>query len=297
MAKKLAIGSWAYTFGPYETHPVPLDEVVRRLGELGFDGVELNGFPPHADPDLYPTKASRRKLVDFLAANGLQACGYAPDFGPVPPALAPAEEYEQVFRRYLDFCVDCGIPKIRVDSVSQPGTEVGHEEEYANRVAGIWRRSAQVAQDAGVLLVWEFEPGFMFNKPSQVLDLVARVDHPNFQVLFDSCHAHLCATQASRHPGKPEYLPGGEIEFAQLLAGKIGHVHLIDSDNTLHDNMTSTHAPFGTGVLDFPAIVSAILEAGYTDAWWTVDLCFWPQAWDVTAAAKEYVTTLLAKYD
>ena len=293
MTKKLAIGSWAYTFGPYEAHPVPLDEVVRRLGELQFDGVELNGFAPHADPELYPTKASRRQLVDFLAANGLEACGYAPDFGSVPPALAPAEEYERVFRRYLDFCADCGIPKLRVDTVSQPGAEVGHEEEYVERVARIWRRCAQLAHDAGVLLVWEFEPGFMLNKPSQVLRLVAQVDHPNFQVLFDSCHAHLCATQAARHPGQPEYLKGGELEFARLLAGKIGHVHLIDSDNTLHDSMTSTHAPFGTGVLDFPAVVSAILAAGYTDPWWTVDLCFWPQAWEVTAAAKEFVTKLL----
>jgi len=69
--KKLAIGSWAYTFGPYEAQPIPLDTVIRRLGALGFDGIELNGFAPHAHPDLYPTKASRSRLVAFLAAHGL----------------------------------------------------------------------------------------------------------------------------------------------------------------------------------------------------------------------------------
>ncbi len=294
MIKKLAIGSWAYTFGPYATHPVPLDEVIRRLGALGFDGVELNGFAPHAHPDLYPTRDQRRRLVDLLSSNGLQACNYAPDFETVPPALVSTENYTQVFRRYLDFCVDCGIPKLRVDTVSAPGTvEVGREPEVLDRVARLWQRCAQLAEDVGVLLVWEFEPGFLFNKPSQVLALVSRVDQANFQVLFDSCHAHLCATQGARHAGSPEYVQGGEAAFAAQLHGKIGHVHLIDSDNTLHDRLTSTHAPFGTGVLDFPAIVQAIDAAGYDDCWWGADLCFWPEAWEVTAAAREYMARLL----
>ena len=292
--RQLAIGSWAYTFGPYEANPVPLDEVVVRLGQLGYAGIELNGFAPHADPDLYPTRDSRRRLVDFIAANGLAICGYAPDFGAAPPAVASADDYERVFRKYVDFCVDCGIPKLRADTVSQPGAELGRESEYLERIARVWRRCAQLAQDHGVLFVWEFEPGFVFNKPSQILNLVRAVDHPNFQVLFDSCHAHLCSTQGSRHSGEPEYLPGGAIELAGLLRGKIGHVHLIDSDNTLHGGTTSTHAPVGTGVLDFPAIVRALLAAGYTDRWWTIDLCFWPRAWEVTADARRFVLPLLA---
>ncbi|MCK4419123.1 hypothetical protein KAV79_04900 [Candidatus Aerophobetes bacterium] len=38
---KISIGSWAYTIGPYADNPVSLAEVVQRLNELGFDGVEL----------------------------------------------------------------------------------------------------------------------------------------------------------------------------------------------------------------------------------------------------------------
>ena len=51
--KKVAIGTWAYMFGPYEDDPVPLDEVLSTLNELGFDGVELAGFTPHASPEDY----------------------------------------------------------------------------------------------------------------------------------------------------------------------------------------------------------------------------------------------------
>ena len=38
------------------------------------------------------------------------------------------------------------------------------------------------------------------------------------------------------------------IELYRKLRGKINHVHLIDSDGTLHDDETSTHAPQALGV-------------------------------------------------
>ena len=48
--KRISIGSWAYTIGPYADHPIDFDTVCRKLSELGFDGVELGGFPPQPNP-------------------------------------------------------------------------------------------------------------------------------------------------------------------------------------------------------------------------------------------------------
>ena len=42
--KKISIGTWAYTIGPYADNPVPWDEVVTKLAALRFDGLELGGF-------------------------------------------------------------------------------------------------------------------------------------------------------------------------------------------------------------------------------------------------------------
>ena len=81
------------------------------------------------------------------------------------------------------------------------------------------------------------------------------------------------------------------------LKGEIGHFHLIDSDNTLHDDHTSTHAPFGEGVLDFDAIIPVIMdETGYDGEWFSIDLCFWANAWDVTEDAKKFLTPYLERY-
>ena len=44
--KRISIGTWAYSIGPYASHPVPFDEVVDKLAALGFDVVtQVTGDP------------------------------------------------------------------------------------------------------------------------------------------------------------------------------------------------------------------------------------------------------------
>lgn len=298
---KIATNSAAYMFGRYAPNPIPLDVIAERLAELRFDGIELCGVQPHANPIDYPTRKDREDLVGMLKGYGLEVAGYGADLSKFPIASeysSIVKGYEKCFDTNLQFCVDCDIEIIRVDTVSPPPCVPGVEYETAwNRVVAMFKKCAAMAADSGVLLVWEFEPGFMFNKPkSEVLKLLREVDHSNFKALFDTCHAQMCSVCAARQSPPLETLKGGVVEFAKILRGLIGHVHLIDSDNTLHDGLTSTHAPFGRGVLDFDEIMLAINEAGYASGWWAIDFCFWPEAWEKTESAKKFVDELRRKY-
>jgi sugar phosphate isomerase/epimerase len=49
-------------------------------------------------------------------------------------------------------------------------------------------------------------------------------------------------------------------------------------------------------VLDFPAIVQALYDAGYTDDWWPMDLCFWPNALEATKPALKFMQGLAEEY-
>jgi len=100
----------------------------------------------------------------------------------------------------------------------------------------------------------------------------------------------------ARQPGTKETLKGGALELLQKLKGKITHIHLIDSDNTLHDNETSTHAPFGKGVLKWDELMPEIAKAQVPSDWWCIDLCFWPEAWDVTADSKRFLDKMRQQY-
>jgi len=298
MAKKLGIGSWAYCFGPYASNPYPLDEVVRKLSALQFDGIEVCGFPPHVTPEDYSTPAKRAEAKRLFDDAGLGVCGYAANLMDVPPAMDDAASpYLDRFKQCCEVCVGIGSPSIRVDTVSGPMLPA--DVPYATawrRVVDKFGKAAEVAQDAGLLLVWEFEPGFLFNKPSEIVKMVSDVGHRNFQILFDTCHAQMVAVNGSRQPKPRETLPGGIVELTQMLSGRIGHIHLIDSDNTLHGDETSTHAPFGQGVIDFDTVIPAILDAGYDGEWWSIDLCFWPEAWEVTEAAKAFLRPYMERY-
>ena len=78
-----------------------------------------------------------------------------------------------------------------------------------------------------------------------------------------------------------------------IIAGtRIGHVHLIDSDGTLHNDETSTHRPFGEGFVDFDALKPRLLAVPGIE-WWCIDLCFWPHSWELVEPSLEFVRRLL----
>jgi len=296
--KDISIGSWAYTIGPYASNPVPWDEVITTLQQLGFQGVELGGFPPHPNPDDLPEPEQRAACKEQLATVGLRFSGLAANLW--DEHLIDSEDqgdYLACFRKNLDFCVDLGIKGIRVDTVQPPTIFSEVDPTVAReRVVRTWKQCAREAADKGIYMTWEFEPGFAFNKPSDILRIVDEVDDDNFGVQFDTCHAHMVGAVGARQPGEKETLAGGALELAQRLRGKINHIHLIDSDGTLHDDETSTHAPFGTGVLDFDVLLPELNRNTLPHNWWTIDLCFWPDAWEVTRQTKAAVDVLNEKY-
>ncbi len=297
---RLSVGSWAYCFGPYQDHPVPFDTVIAKLGELAFDGVELGGFPPHPHPAQFDSRGRRTELRQRVADQGLAFSGLAADLWSFP--IIPQDDnsaWLAAFEQNLEFAVDLGIDGVRVDTVSPPDVCEKAAIAYPlawERVVRTFAEGARRAAARGIRVLWEFEPGFAFNKPSEILCMADDVAHANFQVLYDTCHAHMVAAVGARQPGRKETLAGGALELLTGLRGKIGHVHLIDSDGSLHNDETSTHAPFGQGVLDFDLLIPEILRSGLPTNWWTIDLCFWPNAWEVTAQAKTFLEGLAAKY-
>jgi sugar phosphate isomerase/epimerase len=275
MKHQISIGSWAFIFGPFEKNPWDFAKVLQWTKEAGYDGIEISGFRPHPNHDDYDTPEKCWELAELVSSYGLGISGYAPDLMQVPPAEVSTEQYMSVFHRSLQFCRRCGIGTIRVDTVSPPDVLSPAEyERRFTRLTATCRAASLAAEQAGVRFVWEFEPGFWLNKPSEVKHLIEAVNHPNFQILFDPSHAYMGAVVGARQTGEKEILPGGVVEYAQLLAPYIGHFHLIDSDGTLHGEETSTHTPFGEGHIDFKQLMRSIRPVISKLPWWGVDYCF-----------------------
>jgi sugar phosphate isomerase/epimerase len=291
---KYSIGSWAFSFGPFEPDPWSFDDFLKFASDAGYDGIEINGFHPHPHPDIFNTDARCKQLKSQIMDLGLGISGYAPDFTEAPPAEVPAEKYLGVLDKCLRFCNRMGIEVLRVDAVSPPRAldrETYDRQFY--RLAETWHTAAEYCKNAGVMLVWEFEPGFWLNKPSEVKAIIEAANHSYFKALFDTSHAYMGAVIGARHSGDVELLEGGIIEYAQMLTGLIGHLHLIDSDGTLHDEETSTHSPFGTGYIDFKDFLTQTKEMVSQFDWWCFDFCFCPTTETDAPKAITYINQVI----
>lgn len=314
MSRRTSIGSWAFTIGPYAKNPIDFDTVCDRLKELGFDGVELGAFPPHPNPGnpngpdqdwpgAMPEKAQRAELKAKMAQKGLGFSGIAANlWGEKLINTGDPGKYIEEFRKNSEFARDLGIEGVRVDCVQPP--TIHREVEYQtamNRVVKAWRECCAIADGNGQYVTWEFEPGFAFNKPTDIVRIHDAVDKLNFGLQYDTCHGQMVGVNGTRQEGEKETF-ANQIQFIRMLSGRINHIHLIDSDNTCHkdeagNDETSAHPPFGMGVLNFDEILPELLLASrLPHDWWTIDLCFWPDAWTATAQCKKAVDGLIAKY-
>lgn len=314
MSKRISIGSWAYTIGPYASHPIDFDTVLQKLKEYGFQGVELGAFPPHPNPGnpsggndswpgAMPEKSQRAELAAQMKSMGMAFSGIAANlWGEKLINTSDQSKYIAEFHKNSEFAKDLGIQGIRVDCVQPPSIhrEVDYETAL-RRVSSTWKTCADIAAGNGQYVTWEFEPGFAFNKPGDIVRIHDAVDKPNFGLQYDTCHGQMVGVNGARQEGEKETFPS-QIEFIRLLSGRINHIHLIDSDNGCHkdaqgNDETSSHPPFGLGVLNFDEILPELNKAArLSHDWWTIDLCFWPDAWNATQQCKKAVDALVEKY-
>ncbi|MCC7154496.1 MAG: sugar phosphate isomerase/epimerase [Bryobacterales bacterium] len=314
MSKRISIGSWAYTIGPYASHPIDFDTVLQKLKEYGFQGVELGAFPPHPNPGnpsggadswpgAMPEKSQRAELASKMKSMGMAFSGIAANlWGEKLINTSDQSKYIAEFHKNSEFAKDLGIQGIRVDCVQPPSIhrEVDYETAL-RRVSSTWKTCADIAAGNGQYVTWEFEPGFAFNKPGDIVRIHDAVDKPNFGLQYDTCHGQMVGVNGARQEGEKETFPS-QIEFIRLLSGRINHIHLIDSDNGCHkdaqgNDETSSHPPFGLGVLNFDEILPELNKAArLSHDWWTIDLCFWPDAWNATQQCKKAVDALVEKY-
>ncbi|GAC1464749.1 MAG: sugar phosphate isomerase/epimerase [Isosphaeraceae bacterium] len=259
------------------------DEAASRIAALGYQGLELMADVPHAWPaGLLP--GAKKGILDSLARNGLSFSNVnafmmnavADQRQPYwyPSFIDPEPNYRQVridhTRRALSLCAELGAPHI----TTEPGGPIApgqSRQEAIDLFVEVLKPLAEHAEQLGVLLLIEPEPGLLLETTDQYLEVAERVNAPSIGLNFDVGHAYCVREDIPRAIAK--------------LSPHIRHYHVEDiaADRVHH------HLVPGTGAIDFLEVFQAIQRTGY-QGWITVEL--YPFGEDPDGAARDALRVL-----
>ncbi|GAA0878872.1 sugar phosphate isomerase/epimerase [Algoriphagus jejuensis] len=220
--------------------------VLDRLKTIGYDGAEffVGGSP----------EESFQLVGKHCADIGLEVTTVtvlSPEENPISPDAKIREKSKERLRWVLDRSADlnsqvlCGPFHSAFATFASRAPE---EDEY-NWSAEVLHEMGDYAQKLGILLTAEalnrFEC-YLANTMEQLDYLLAKVNHPNVQAMFDTHHANM-----------EEKKLGAAIE---LIAPRLGHFHISENDRGTP----------GSGHVNFDETFAALKKVGYS-GWLTIE--------------------------
>src|SRR5262245_35929979 len=224
--------------------PIPkladLERRMRHLAALGYGGIELSAFHPVPyDVAAIGDLAQKYGLpvVSLLsgwsyAGEGL--CLSSPDAGVRQRAVARLGDYARQAGQLGAIVVVGLMQGLRRD---EP------DENRANeRIVECLRQAARAAADASTTLVLEpvnhLQVGFNHTAAAAAA-LVERVDSPGMSYMLNTIQLNIEERSL--------------LDTIRTHGSRIRHFHLCETNG----------APFGTGNLDFRAVMRALADSGY----------------------------------
>ena len=249
---KYAFNTWAYSSFPAWLPCYPLDEAIRRIAAIGYDGVEIGCAAPHAWP-AYLSKERRAELRNLLEASGLQAVSLLPTPGGGPgfnPASPLPEEREATIRYYnevIDLASDLGAKKVLYIAGWQIfGTS---RQQAWDRTKNCLDQIASHADKKGITIVVEPTAAAtnLIETADDAMELMRSVARDNVKVMFDTLHA----------------LYRNEIpaDYVRAMRDDLVHIHVSDSNRVIP----------GEGRVDWIGLMQALNECGY-DGYLTMEI-------------------------
>ncbi|MBC2710828.1 MAG: sugar phosphate isomerase/epimerase [Desulfosarcina sp.] len=228
-------------------------ESFDMIARLGFAGVEIMCDQPH----LYPPEYDSEKLVEVKASlekNALKPTNlnsftlFAVGDTYLPSWIELAAERRQIRVDHTLACLEIAA-SIGCRNISvPPGGPLPGNMTRKEALALFHQGMDQVipkAEELGVQLLIEPEPGLLMERTAEIKSFVLEVQARVVGINFDIGH-FFCAGEDPA------------AAFEELFPW-IGHIHIEDIASTREHN----HLIAGLGAIDFPSVFTAIKQFGY----------------------------------
>ncbi|HRI14011.1 MAG TPA: TIM barrel protein [Verrucomicrobiota bacterium] len=218
-------------------NPMPTPELAKLCRDIGLEAMEGVG----------------REHYPMIRELGLQiSLGSSHGFAKGPCDRANHPEVIQSLREGIDAAVAAGCPKvITFTGMRVPGVS---DAEGAKNCVDAWKQVIGYAEQKRVTLCLEHlnsrdsshpmkgHPGYLGDHVDFCVELIRRVDSPNFKLLFDIYHVAI--------------MDGDVIRRLRQHREVIAHIHTagVPGRGELDD----------TQEVNYPAVMRALLEIGYS---------------------------------
>ena len=234
-------------YGTYATPMMPLEEALRMIADIGYDGVELCVSPRHNIMPEDLDSAQRRQLKRMLQELNLGV----PSLFMLGSVLTEDEEAHKkrldLTRQVMELARDLDIGEPPVISTGIGG-RTAMWETHRELLVQLLEDYAKLASDEGFILAVEPHVNAMVDRSERAIWLMETLSNPLIRLHFDIVHLYLAREPIS--------------EAVHKLVPYTAHTHVTDA-RILEDRFELV--PLGQGELDCVEYVKAMYEAGWTD--------------------------------
>jgi sugar phosphate isomerase/epimerase len=249
-----------------------VDDQIGHVAQIGFQGIELICIPGSSTDIDKLDPAERQRIRRLLDQSSLALPSIAAHANPIEPDPARLAVNLERIRSAFDLAADLagreGPPCIVLMGYGTPESYESDRELLAERFRGL----AEDARERGVTIGLEFHVGQAIDRPSRILWLVDRVNHPNFKLNLDTSHLDVMGYTIA--------------ESVRPLAKHAVHTHLKDQRGRYpnHEFLTP-----GDGDYDYVTYLKELAASGY-DGFVTVEISLMVQrkpGYDPVGAARQ----------
>ncbi|HEY3079999.1 MAG TPA: sugar phosphate isomerase/epimerase [Chloroflexota bacterium] len=175
-------------YSTWSTQKMPLDDAIRELARIGYDGVEIAvnpGWSGHVD-DL--DAAARRRIRQLLDDTGVELSALVSGHR---NQVAAATEYGQGKQRYLrelDLALEWARPGLIPSMDVAVGGKSEQWEELKQLIVERVGETVALAAERKVVVALEPHVGQAIDQPEKMLWVIEQVGSPYCKVNFDISH-------------------------------------------------------------------------------------------------------------
>jgi sugar phosphate isomerase/epimerase len=273
MSWKLALHTVSYAGAWRGQAFLPIEKVLDKVKELGFDGIMLMAKRPHVSPLDYDSNDRKklRKRIEKLKLEIACLAGYVDFTAGIERPMAPMLEIHALYIRALaQLASDLGASVIRIfTGFEREG--VPFDKHWEACAQGLKLAARQAAEfDVTLAVQNHHDVAVHHDAMSWMLE---EVNEPNCKAAFDAWAPALQGLESE-----------GLKEAVRAMAPFMVHTTAADymklprytyeqtCTNFTHHQDAIRAVPMGTGFVDYPSFFSTLEEVGY-EGWVAYEMC------------------------